>query len=70
MAKNKRDIDSDVKKKELEKTAARLFITYGYDATSMNRIAQELESPQTPVLVTVARASLWLGCSIAWCRAA
>ena len=45
MAKNKRDIDSDVKKKELEKTAARLFITYGYDATSMNRIAQELESP-------------------------
>lgn len=42
MAKNKRDIDLDVKKKELEETAARLFITCGYEATSMSQIAQEL----------------------------
>lgn len=42
MAKNKRDIDLDVKRGELEETAARLFITCGYDATSMSRIAHEL----------------------------
>ncbi|MCU5784601.1 TetR family transcriptional regulator [Alcanivorax balearicus MACL04] len=42
MAKNKRDIDLDVKKKALEETAARLFMTCGYEATSMSRIAQEL----------------------------
>lgn len=42
MAKNNRDINLDVKKEELEKTAERLFLTYGYDATSMSRLAKEL----------------------------
>ncbi len=42
MAKNKRDIDLDVKRKELEQAAARLFMARGYDATSMGSIAKEL----------------------------
>ncbi|MCH8497407.1 MAG: TetR/AcrR family transcriptional regulator [Marinobacter sp.] len=42
MAKNKREINLDVKKKELEDTAARLFMEDGYDATSMNRISRAL----------------------------
>lgn len=42
MAKNKRDIDPDVKKKELEETAARLFMEDGYEATSMTRISRAL----------------------------
>lgn len=42
MAKNKRDIDPQIKKQELEETAARLFLSCGYEATSMGRIAAEL----------------------------
>lgn len=42
MAKNKRDIDLKVKQDELENTASRLFLSLGYDGTSMNRIAREL----------------------------
>lgn len=42
MARNKRDIDPGVKKKELEDTAERLFMENGYEATSMSRIAQAL----------------------------
>ncbi len=42
MAKNKRDIDLKVKQDELESTAARLFLSLGYDGTSMSRIAREL----------------------------
>ncbi|ERP91504.1 MAG: TetR/AcrR family transcriptional regulator [Alcanivoracaceae bacterium] len=42
MAKNKREIDLKVKQEELESTAARLFLTLGYDGTSMSRIAREL----------------------------
>ena len=42
LAKNKRDIDLKVKQDELESTAARLFLSLGYDGTSMSRIAREL----------------------------
>ena len=42
MAKNKRDIDLKVKQDELESTAARLFLSLGYDGTSMSHIAREL----------------------------
>lgn len=42
MAKNKRNIDLNVKRKELEETAARLFMERGYEATSMNRISRAL----------------------------
>ena len=42
LAKNKRDIDLKVKQDELESTASRLFLSLGYDGTSMNRIAREL----------------------------
>ena len=42
LAKNKRDIDLKVKRDELESTASRLFLSLGYDGTSMNRIAREL----------------------------
>lgn len=42
MAKNKRNIDLDIKKKELEETAARLFMEDGFEATSMNRISRAL----------------------------
>lgn len=42
MAKNKRDIDLNVKKKELEDTAARLFMENGFEATSMSHISREL----------------------------
>lgn len=42
MAKNKRDIDLKVKQEELEVVASRLFLSLGYDGTSMNMIAREL----------------------------
>jgi len=42
LAKNKRNIDLDIKKKELEETAARLFMEDGFEATSMNRISRAL----------------------------
>jgi AcrR family transcriptional regulator len=42
LAKNKRDIDLKVKQDELESTATRLFLSLGYDGTSMGRIAREL----------------------------
>lgn len=42
LAKNKRDIDLKVKQDELESTAARLFLSLGYDGTSMSHIAREL----------------------------
>lgn len=42
MARNKRNIPLDVKKEELEETAARLFMEDGFEATSMNRISRAL----------------------------
>lgn len=39
MAKNKRDIDRQLKQDEIEEAACRLFLTQGYDATSMASIA-------------------------------
>jgi len=42
LAKNKREIDLKVKQDELESTATRLFLSLGYDGTSMGRIAREL----------------------------
>ncbi|MQX52586.1 TetR family transcriptional regulator [Alcanivorax sp. PA15-N-34] len=42
MAKNKRDIDLKVKRDELEVVASRLFLSLGYEGTSMNMIAREL----------------------------
>lgn len=42
MAKNKRNIDLDVKRKELEDIAARLFMENGFEATSMSRISRAL----------------------------
>lgn len=42
MAKNKRDIDLKVKQEELEQVASRLFLSQGYDGTSMSKIAREL----------------------------
>lgn len=42
MAKNKRNINLDIKREELNKAAERLFLEQGYEATSMSRIAREL----------------------------
>ena len=48
MAKNKRDVDAKVKKAALEETAARLFLEQGFEATSMQQIARELDvAPNT-----------------------
>lgn len=42
MAKNKRDIELQAKRDELDRVAARLFLEKGYDATSMGQIALAL----------------------------
>lgn len=42
MAKNKRDIELQAKRDELDRVAARLFLEKGYEATSMGQIAQAL----------------------------
>ena len=48
MAKNKRDVDTKVKKAALEETAGRLFMAHGFKATSMQQIARELDvAPNT-----------------------
>lgn len=48
MAKNKRDIELQVKRDELDRVAARLFLEKGYEATSMAKIAQALKvAPNT-----------------------
>src|SRR5690606_3462050 len=48
VAKNKRDIELQVKRDELDQVAARLFLEKGYEATSMARIAQALNvAPNT-----------------------
>ncbi|MCH8544460.1 MAG: TetR/AcrR family transcriptional regulator [Alcanivorax sp.] len=48
MAKNKRNVDAKLKKAALEETAARLFMAQGFDATSMQQIARELDvAPNT-----------------------
>ncbi|RZI81872.1 MAG: TetR/AcrR family transcriptional regulator [Rubrivivax sp.] len=40
MAKNKRDIDRQLKQAEIEEAACQLFLTQGYDATSMASVAK------------------------------
>lgn len=41
MAKNKRDIERQVKQEEIEAAATRLFVERGYDATSMAQVAEQ-----------------------------
>lgn len=40
MAKNKRDVDRQLKQDEIEEAASRLFLSQGYDATSMAHVAK------------------------------
>jgi len=48
MAKNKRDIDRQLKQTEIEEAAAELFVEYGYEATSMAMIAAHADvAPNT-----------------------
>ena len=41
MAKNKRDIDQQVKRAEIEAAALQLFLSQGYEATSMAAVATQ-----------------------------
>ncbi|HVL01514.1 MAG TPA: helix-turn-helix domain-containing protein [Dongiaceae bacterium] len=41
MAKNKRNIERQVKQEEIEAVATRLFVERGYDATSMAQVAEQ-----------------------------
>lgn len=48
MAKNKRDIDQQVKRAEIEAAALRLFLSSGYEATSMAAVAAQADvAPNT-----------------------
>ena len=40
MAKNKRDVDSEVKREQIEDAACMLFLVEGYESTSMASIAK------------------------------
>ncbi|WP_428311485.1 TetR/AcrR family transcriptional regulator [Hydrocarboniphaga sp.] len=48
MAKNKRTIDREIKRDEIDAAASRLFIQHGYEATSMSMIAAAIDvAPNT-----------------------